>query len=60
MAKSTSTVMLDREVIKAAKVCAAEEGITLKAYVERAMLAYVQRWPKGRSVTRKVRTPDPV
>jgi hypothetical protein len=47
MDKSTTTVELDREVVKAAKVVAAQEGITLKAYVERAMLAWVIRWPKG-------------
>jgi hypothetical protein len=46
MDRSTTTVELDREVVKAAKIVAAQEGITLKAYVERAMLAWCTRWPK--------------
>lgn len=48
MEHTTTTVELDREVVRAAKVCAAEEGITLKAYVERSLAAYITRWPKLR------------
>jgi hypothetical protein len=46
MARANTTVELDREVVRQAKVLAAQEGITLKEWVERAMLAWVTRWPK--------------
>ena len=47
MEKATINIEIDREVGKHAKVVAAQEGITLKAYVERCMLAYATRWPKS-------------
>lgn len=49
MTKSTTTVALDREVVREAKVLAAREGTTLKTLVETAMLAYITRWPKSKA-----------
>ena len=46
MTKSTTTVALDREVVREAKVLAAKEGITLKTFVERSMLLSLTQWPK--------------
>lgn len=60
MDKSTTTVMLDREVVKMAKIVAAEEGITLKQLVETSMLAYLSRWPRPKSVNRRVAPPTKV
>lgn len=60
MDKSTTTVMLDREVVKMAKIVAAEENITLKTLVETAMLAYLSRWPKPKSAMGRVLPPTKV
>jgi hypothetical protein len=56
MARVNTTVELDREVVREAKVLAAQEGITLKAFIERSMLAWVTRWPKA-GVKPKVKDP---
>ena len=52
MNKSTTTVALDREVVREAKVLAAKEGITLKTFVERAMLLSLTQWPKPQKLRR--------
>jgi hypothetical protein len=46
MGRATTTVTIDREVAKQAKVVAAQEGVTLQYLVETAMLAWLTRWPK--------------
>lgn len=50
-------MMLDREVVKQAKVLAASEGITLKELVETALMAWILRWPKVPPSARRVTAP---
>jgi hypothetical protein len=47
MDKRNTTVEIDREVAKQAKIVAAQEGVTLKWLIETAMVAWLTRWPKG-------------
>jgi hypothetical protein len=56
MERSTTTVTIDREVVKQAKIVAAEQGVTLQYIVETAMLAWLTRWPKG-TVPKKPKEP---
>ena len=44
--KSRGTVNIDPDVLKFAKVYAAENGTTVKDLVETALLAWLSRWPK--------------
>lgn len=53
-------VQLDREVVRNAKIVAAEQGTTLKSIVETALLAYLIRWPRGISTTRGIASPTEV
>jgi hypothetical protein len=46
MERSTTTVTVDREVVRQAKIVAAQKGVTLRYLVETAMLAWLTRWPK--------------
>jgi hypothetical protein len=56
MERSTTTVTIDREVAKRAKIAAAELGVTLQWLVETSMLAWLTRWPKG-TVPKKEKEP---
>jgi hypothetical protein len=47
MEQRNTTIEIDREVAKQAKIVAAQEGVTLKWLVETSLLAYIIRWPKS-------------
>jgi hypothetical protein len=47
MDKRNTTIEIDREVARQAKIVAAKEGVTLKWLAETALLAWLTRWPKG-------------
>jgi hypothetical protein len=47
MDKRNTTIEIDREVARQAKIVAAQEGVTLKWLVEMSMLGYMTRWPKA-------------
>jgi hypothetical protein len=49
-------VNIDPEVLKQAKVYAAQQDTTVKTLVETALLAYITRWPKtGTAASRNAR-----
>jgi hypothetical protein len=49
---NSTTVSIDRDVAKALKVYAAEEGLTMKSVIERALLEAVSRHPAARKARR--------
>jgi hypothetical protein len=46
MDKRNTTIEIDREVARQAKILCAQEGVTLKWLVETSLLAYMTRWPR--------------
>jgi hypothetical protein len=47
MDKRNTTIEIDREVTRQAKILCAQEGVTLKWLVETSLLAYMTRWPRA-------------
>jgi hypothetical protein len=56
MDKRNTTIEIDREVVRQAKILCAQEGVTLKWLVETSLLAYMTRWPRG-TVPKKEKEP---
>jgi hypothetical protein len=47
MTQRNSTIGIDREVLRQAKILCAQERVTLKWFAETSMLAYMTRWPRS-------------
>ena len=50
--QTVTTVSVDRDVARALKVYAAEQGVTMKSVIERALLDAVSRHPAAQKARR--------